>query len=76
MSIRDEAQRPGWTDDTLVDRLDAEIQTLQLVIDHLETKAEGEEPLSVEESSRVMAVIGNYIRAYEAARDDWLKLIS
>tara|TARA_Y100001970_G_C14162007_1_gene819103 strand:- start:1282 stop:1509 length:228 start_codon:yes stop_codon:yes gene_type:complete len=65
----------GWYDETLVDRLDAEIQTLDLIIEYLSLKAETE-GVSAEDIRRVMTAIGNFTRAYDSARRDWLEKVS
>jgi len=65
----------GWYDETLVDRLDSEIQTLHLIIEYLSLKAESE-GVSAEDVRRVMTAIGNFTRAYESARRDWLEKVS
>jgi hypothetical protein len=74
MNPQDKPQ--GWSDETLVDKLDIEIQVLELVVDHLELKIERGEAMTPEELAKVAAVMGSYLRAYGRAREDWISVIS
>jgi hypothetical protein len=78
MSVQDEPQSTlaSWDEETLVDKLDVSVQLIQVVDDVLQLKVQAGEGLSKDEAARLATILGYYIRDYEKARSEWIRVVS